>query len=280
MARRIAGLSRAAFCSSAVSAVAFGGVSDLASEFLVGQVAIEIVLAGDLLELRFGLGGQTARLVGAAQPIDPFRLRGQGRRHGIDGRQDHTPVVGAQRGAHLPLGALVGKRRFSSERIPAQRLAVMALGRLQPELAPCPLPLGILHAPLQLFQLDRRGARIVGRNALDRQRRQFATASAVAPASRLLDQISHRAVDHLVERFCIDGLAGRQRSQRKPGRTRAIGLELATGPRPDIVGRQTIIADQCVEHRPAGFRRFEHGQPSFCASSSAVLSPSASRACW
>ena len=61
--------------------------------------------------------------------------------------------------------------------------------------------------------------------------------------------------------FASSCLAGRQRSQRELGRTGAIGLELATGPRPDVVGRQAVVADQRLEYRATGFRRFEHGQP-------------------
>jgi hypothetical protein len=59
------------------------GGTDLAPEFLVGQVAVEIGLPGDLLEQGIGLAGQPTGLVGTAQPVDPFRLRGECRRHGF-----------------------------------------------------------------------------------------------------------------------------------------------------------------------------------------------------
>jgi hypothetical protein len=94
------------------------------AEFVIGQAAVEVGLAGDLGEQRVGLLEPTAGAVGATQPVDPGRLRGERRRHSFDRRADAAPVLHAQRGAHLPRCRLFGERAS-----PARRYHSMASGR-------------------------------------------------------------------------------------------------------------------------------------------------------
>ena len=234
----------------------------------------------------FGLAGQPAGLVGAAQPVDPLGLRRSAGGISLMVARTIAPVVGAQRGAHLPLSALVGQRRDPGLRSTTRRAsAVVALGRLQSDLAPRPLPLRSPACAPAVFRARLAAARgSSARDALDRQRRQFATVRALLPVGRParpdspagsagspVERAWHRAASLAGSAAQRTLGAGRERS----------ASNCRMGARPDIVGASgelsRINASSTERQASGGSSRVSH---SSAHSSSAALSPPASRACW
>ncbi len=87
--------------------------SDHAAQFLLRQLAVEIDLRGDRLELQIRLVSPALLLQGAAVPIDPGWVRAHFFRHGGDPGLDHFPVAGTQGGAHAPGEFGIGQGRIA-----------------------------------------------------------------------------------------------------------------------------------------------------------------------
>ncbi|MCY1523776.1 hypothetical protein D9M68_586830 [compost metagenome] len=80
------------------------GQRDAVAQFFAGELAIEVELAGDLLEVLLRLGIAAFGLERAAIPVEPRRVLGaQLGTHQLDRLAHLLPVALAQRGANWPI---------------------------------------------------------------------------------------------------------------------------------------------------------------------------------
>jgi hypothetical protein len=83
----------------------------LVAQFFLGQLGVEGGLAGDALPLRARFGRAPFALVRAPEPVDPGRIRTQGRWHRLNRGAHGFPVAATQRHARLPLHLEVAQGR-------------------------------------------------------------------------------------------------------------------------------------------------------------------------
>ena len=143
---------------------------DALAEFFLRQLAIEIELACDRLELLAGLIVAVVGLECTAVPIRPGGITiAQAGAHFFNGLAHHLPVTRAQGGAHTPLLRIVRQVSIAAERhlaaVGIQRIGCLLLGGVLADHAPARALLFTRQAAALRQQIRRRLGRIIARHA-------------------------------------------------------------------------------------------------------------------
>ncbi len=228
---------------------------DAAAEFLVGEVAVEIRLAADLLVQRARLlgpagGGQRTRL-----PVDPVGLRGQRRRHRRNCPLDRVPVMRTQRGAHAPGHLLLGQGGGGGFLVPGHGFRQVALRRLPGDLAPGIGAFFLGETGFDAAEPLRRILRVGPCQALHGEQRRLAPAALRGKTRRQLVQMPRRQLRDRLEAASVEAFAGRQVGGRIARRTDPLGLEKAPHALPDLFHREAAGRHQLVDQPLAGPRQ-------------------------